>query len=142
MCWRMRAPSGKVLTCGVYRTAAGFEARMGYGEQLVASHFSRDVEIARENAEGFRQAMLLNPKFEELPRQEIASIEPVQGGRIVRHGDRVEVQISGDELAREIMRATTPEDTCVDDDGDDPNHGTCRDRSPDDAHERKHSVHN
>jgi hypothetical protein len=28
--WRMRAPTGRLLTCGLYQTAEGFELRAGY----------------------------------------------------------------------------------------------------------------
>ena len=30
LCWRMRAPTGHLLTCGLYRTADGLELRAGY----------------------------------------------------------------------------------------------------------------
>ena len=42
LCWRMKGPSGKVLTCGVYRVAQGVEVRCGYGEDdLIPSQFAR-----------------------------------------------------------------------------------------------------
>lgn len=61
--WRMRAPSGRILECGIYLTAAGFEARMGYGDNLLASQFARTLPIAREHADGFRVATAANPRF-------------------------------------------------------------------------------
>ena len=83
-CWRARSPTGRVLECGLYRTDAGLEVRMGYGEQLLASRYRADVEIAHATAELWRQAALENPRFEELPRAVVASIEPSHGGRVVR----------------------------------------------------------
>jgi hypothetical protein len=30
LCWRMRAPTGRLLMCGLYQTADGLELRAGY----------------------------------------------------------------------------------------------------------------
>ena len=71
---------------------------MGYGEQLLASQYTSDVDIARATAQVWREAVLENPKFQELPRVDVPSIEPFPGGRRVRRGDRVDVQISDDRV--------------------------------------------
>jgi hypothetical protein len=40
-CWRLLGPSGKPITCGIYRTDAGIEVRCGYSDaDLVRSHFA------------------------------------------------------------------------------------------------------
>jgi hypothetical protein len=52
--WRMRAPSGRVLECGIYRTDFGYEARMGYSiDDLLAVNLHDDA--AR------------SPKFTDIP---------------------------------------------------------------------------
>jgi hypothetical protein len=75
----MRSPSGRVLECGIYRTAAGLEARMGYGEQLLASQYALDIGTAREAAERFRQAVSENERFEPLPLEVRAPNDGVFG---------------------------------------------------------------
>ena len=44
--WQFRAPSGKVLSCGLYRTEVpGFEVRVGYApEELLYSTLVWDVD--------------------------------------------------------------------------------------------------
>lgn len=54
--WRMRAPSARILECEVYQNDFGDEARMGYSEQLLASHRGPTVEDARRQAEMLRDA--------------------------------------------------------------------------------------
>jgi hypothetical protein len=73
----MRSPTGRILEYGIYRTDAGLEARMGYGEQLLASQYTSDVDIARATAQVWREALLENPKFQELPRVDVPSIGTV-----------------------------------------------------------------
>ena len=34
------APSGRILECGIYKSEFGYEARMGYGENLLASQYA------------------------------------------------------------------------------------------------------
>jgi hypothetical protein len=64
-CWRLRGPSGRILTCGVYRTdAPGLEVRVGYSEEdLLRSQRTADIGSARELAEEWRQAVLAKGGF-------------------------------------------------------------------------------
>jgi len=43
-CWRMRGPSGHVLSCAIYRTDAGLEVRVGYAQDLLRSQRVVDVQ--------------------------------------------------------------------------------------------------
>ena len=61
--WRMRAPSGRILQCAIYQTDFGFEARMGYGENLLASQYAQDIENARAYALLFHDDAAKNPRF-------------------------------------------------------------------------------
>ena len=88
--WRIRVPTGLILECGIYRTASGFEARIGYEEKRLASQSSPDLSTVRETAETFRRQTLTHDGYEQLPLT-VASIEPFPGGRIVRNGERVMV---------------------------------------------------
>ena len=67
--WRMRAPSGRILECGIYRTDFGYEARMGYGENLLASQYAPDIENARGSALRFHKDASKNPKFSEVAKE-------------------------------------------------------------------------
>jgi|SRR5688572_19886031 len=64
-CWRMKGSSGKVLECGIYRTAArGVEVRCGYGEEdLLRSQLAREIGAARAIAEEWRQTVLAKGGF-------------------------------------------------------------------------------
>lgn len=65
--WRMRAPSGRILECAIYLTSAGFETRMGYGvDNPVSTQYALTLDLARRNAETFREATTANPKFTPL----------------------------------------------------------------------------
>ena len=61
------APSGRILECGIYKSEFGYEARMGYGENLLASHYAMDIENARAYALRFHDDAAQNPKFSDLP---------------------------------------------------------------------------
>ena len=58
--WRVKAPSGGLITCGVYRTdAPGLEVRAGFsGDDLLRSQRTLEIGSAREVAEQWRQAVL------------------------------------------------------------------------------------
>jgi hypothetical protein len=68
LCWRMKAPSGRVLECSICRTAApGLEVRCGYGEDdLLRSQVAPEIGSARDIAEEWRQAVLAKGGVEEL----------------------------------------------------------------------------
>jgi hypothetical protein len=63
--WRMRAPSGRVVTCGIYRTdGPGVEVRAGFSEDdLLRSQRTPEIGSAREFAEEWRQAVLAKGGF-------------------------------------------------------------------------------
>jgi hypothetical protein len=78
--WRMRSPTGRILECGIYRTDAGFEARMGYGEQLCWRRRTRVTSTAldwQQSDSGIRSVEGFSP----LPLEDLPSIEPIPGGR-------------------------------------------------------------
>lgn len=52
-CWRLRGPSGRVLTCAVYRIAApGVEVRVGYSDDdVVRTQLVAEIGVARDLAE-------------------------------------------------------------------------------------------
>lgn len=64
----MRGPSGRVLSCGVYRTdAPGLEVRTGYGDDdLLRSQRVAEIGAARELAQQWRAAVLQTAGFIEL----------------------------------------------------------------------------
>ena len=65
--WRMRAPSGRILECRIYQTEFGYEARMGYGENLLASQYAPDIEGARGHAASFHDDAARNTMFSDVP---------------------------------------------------------------------------
>jgi hypothetical protein len=67
-CWRFVGPSsGRVFSCGIYRTDAGLEVRVGYGpEDLLRSQFAIEIGAARDIAANWRQAVIAKG-FDELP---------------------------------------------------------------------------
>jgi len=63
--WQLRAPSGRILTCGVYETDVGLEIRVGYGDDLLYSQ--RVVaEDASDKAEELRLAVLAKGGFTDV----------------------------------------------------------------------------
>jgi hypothetical protein len=66
-CWRMRGPSGHVLSCAIYRTDMGLEVRCGYAQDLLRSQRVVDVREGHSVAEQFRRAVCAKGGFEELP---------------------------------------------------------------------------
>lgn len=67
--WRVRGPSGKVLTCGIYRTTApGLEVRVGYSlDDILKTVLAPDVDVARAHAAEWRRLVLAKGSLEELP---------------------------------------------------------------------------
>jgi hypothetical protein len=66
-CWRMRAPSGRILSCGVYQTAIGLEVRVGYSEEdLLYSKRAIDREDAAAICEELRRTVVAKGGFTEL----------------------------------------------------------------------------
>lgn len=61
MCWQLRSPRGRVLTCAVYRTLADLrEVRCGYGESdLIRSHHAVEIGTARALAADWKSAAAL-----------------------------------------------------------------------------------
>jgi len=57
-CWQMKSPSGRVLTCGVFRTVAGLEVRCGYGHDLIRSQYVSEVGAGRTLATNWKTAAL------------------------------------------------------------------------------------
>ena len=66
-CWRMRRPSGHVLSCAIYRTDVGLEVRAGYANDLLHSQRVFSEEAGFVYAERYPQAILAKGGFEELP---------------------------------------------------------------------------
>ena len=65
--WRMVGPSGRPLSCGLYRTTEGLELRCGYsGDDLLRSQLTPDIETASEVAEGWKLIVLTVDSFTEL----------------------------------------------------------------------------
>jgi len=59
-CWRMKSPRGRVLTCGVFRTIAGFEVRCSYSDDdLIRSQYAVEIEVARSLAAQWKAAAAL-----------------------------------------------------------------------------------
>jgi hypothetical protein len=63
---QMRGLSGRVLSCGIYRTDLGLEAHCGYDEDLFRSEYAAEIGTAREVAEQCRQAVLAKGGLTEL----------------------------------------------------------------------------
>jgi hypothetical protein len=59
-CWRVRGPSGRVITCGRYVTdAPDLEVRAGFSKRdLLRSERTPEINSARDVAETWRQAVL------------------------------------------------------------------------------------
>jgi hypothetical protein len=58
--WRATSPSGKMLTCGLYRGPAGrVEVRVAYAhDNLIRSALVHDVPMARELAAAWKDATI------------------------------------------------------------------------------------
>lgn len=67
--WRMRAPSGRVLSCGLYQTDVGLEVRVGYSELDLLYSKRVTAEDARDVAEELRLAVVAKGGFSEVPVQ-------------------------------------------------------------------------
>ena len=58
-CWCMKGPNGKVLQCGIYRSAApGVELRAGYGDDLQRSDRVKGINQARVIADTWKALVL------------------------------------------------------------------------------------
>ena len=65
--WRAVGPTGKPLTCGVFRTAAGLEVRVSYSDDdLLRSQMVRTLEAGRALADDWR-AVVLAKGFTDVP---------------------------------------------------------------------------
>jgi hypothetical protein len=66
-CWRLRAPSGRVITCGIYRTEGpGLEVRAGFSDDdLLRSQRTAEIGSARDLADEWRRAVLTKSGFTE-----------------------------------------------------------------------------
>jgi hypothetical protein len=67
--WQVRGPSGKLLACGIYRTAApGLEVRVGYSaDNILKTVLAPDLEVARAHAADWRRLVLAKGSVKELP---------------------------------------------------------------------------
>lgn len=75
VCWRMRAPSGRILECGIYLTDAGTEVRTGYekADDLLDSHLAVGIASARAYADELRQGVRARGGFQQLSVSDDAS---------------------------------------------------------------------
>jgi hypothetical protein len=56
-CWQLRAPSGRVISCGIFRDAAPGLVRCGFSEDdLLRSQRAAEIGTAREIANERRRA--------------------------------------------------------------------------------------
>ena len=63
----MVGPSTHVIECGIYRTEVGLEVRCGYSvEHLLRSEFATDIDIARDIAATWKDAVMEKGRFTEL----------------------------------------------------------------------------
>src|SRR5262245_696443 len=65
-CWRMTAPSGRVLGCAICRVETGIEVHCGYDRDLLRSQLVRDIDSAPDMAEQWRQAVIAKGGFAEI----------------------------------------------------------------------------
>lgn len=65
-CWQMRAPSGRILTCGVFSTDVGLEVRVGYADDLFYSRRVIDMAAARTEAGELRATVVAKGGFTEV----------------------------------------------------------------------------
>ena len=63
-CWEDKS-TRRVLSCGIYQTEAGLEARAGYGEDLLRSQFARELGNARRVADDWK-GLVVAKGFEEI----------------------------------------------------------------------------
>ena len=68
-CWRLKAPRGRVVECGICRTEApGLAVRAGMGsDDLLRSQRVPEIGTARDVADEWRQLALAKGTFTELP---------------------------------------------------------------------------
>ena len=59
-CWRLRAPSGRVITCGIYRDAAPWlDVQVGFSDDdLLRSERAAEIRSARELASAWKFGVL------------------------------------------------------------------------------------
>ena len=68
VCWRFRSPTGRVLECRLYAVATAVEVRAAFSEEdVVRTHRTINVSTARELAAEWRQALVKDGVFRELP---------------------------------------------------------------------------
>jgi hypothetical protein len=66
--WRLKAPSGGVVSCGIYRTEGpGLELRAGFSEDdLLRSQRTAEIGSARELAAEWKAAVVAKGGFVDL----------------------------------------------------------------------------
>jgi hypothetical protein len=69
ICWHLRAPSARVITCSIVRdNAPGLEVRCGFSDDdLLRSQRASEIGSARDVAEGWKRAILAKGSFTEVP---------------------------------------------------------------------------
>ena len=72
--------STRILSCGIYRTAApGLEVRAGYSEDdLLRSQRTAEIGSARQIGEAWRQAVIAKGGFTEHPPEETRAISDAE----------------------------------------------------------------
>ena len=66
-CWALLGPSRRLLTCGIYRTDAGLEIRVGYGDRMpLYSRNESELTAARAAAMQLRDAVNHAEVFAEM----------------------------------------------------------------------------
>jgi hypothetical protein len=67
-CWRMRGPSGKIVSCGISQTTdPGVEVQVAYpGDDVLRRQATKNMDGARKLAEDWKQFVLAKGGFEEL----------------------------------------------------------------------------
>ena len=65
--WRMRAPTGRLLTCGLYQTADRLELRAGYeGDDPMWSEVVDSEEMGLQLAAAWKQVVVSKGGFVDL----------------------------------------------------------------------------
>jgi hypothetical protein len=65
--WRMRAPTGRLLTCGLYQTADGLELRAGFeGDDPMWSEVVASEEMGLQLAAAWKDVVISKGGFVDL----------------------------------------------------------------------------
>ena len=66
-CWRLRAPSGRVLMCSIYENNADLDVHVTFNEaEVLFSRRTFEIGLAREIAAEWRMVLLAKPGFTEI----------------------------------------------------------------------------